>query len=621
MKGDGAIFGKVMDIRITGRVVTGNRIGRSMGFPTANLAIGADLPLRNGAYAARVYIEGRCYAALINIGYKPTVCEDAERTLEAHILGLSEDLYGREITVEPVRFLRAERKFDSIDELHRQIEQDRIEAERCFEGDECVKNRNSIHIKTEKKMYLDLSLPYKVADIGLSDWGRKEIEIAEKEMPGLMAVRKKYSKEKPLRGARITGSLHMTIQTAVLIETLVELGAEVRWASCNIFSTQDHAAAAIAKTGVPVFAWKGESLEEYWWCTAMALNFPGGKGPNLIVDDGGDATLLIHKGYAAENDSSVLDQKATCHEEEVILNTLKALLAEDPQRWHRTVAEVKGVSEETTTGVHRLYQMQSRGELLFPAINVNDSVTKSKFDNLYGCRESLADGIKRATDVMLAGKVVVVCGFGEVGKGCATSMRSYGARVIVTEIDPICALQAAMEGFEVKTVEDALPEGNVFVTTTGNCDIIRIEHMEQMRDQAIVCNIGHFDNEIQMDKLNAYPGIVRTEIKPQVDKYTFPDGHSIFILAEGRLVNLGCATGHPSFVMSNSFTNQTLAQIELWTKPMAVDVYRLPKHLDEEVARLHLDSLGVHLTRLTQKQADYIGVPVEGPYKADFYRY
>ena len=613
-----------MKFRITGKVVTGNRIGRRMGFPTPNLTVLAYVSLQDGVYAARVYVDGRCYAALVNIGYKPTVCKDSARTLEAHILDFSGDLYGREISVEPIRFLREEQKFGSIDELHRQIERDRIEANACFGigiCDECDEDKRNNHIKSEGKMYLDLNLPYKVADISLSDWGRKEIEIAEKEMPGLMAVRKKYSKEKPLRGARITGSLHMTIQTAVLIETLVELGAEVRWASCNIFSTQDHAAAAIAKAGVPVFAWKGESLEEYWWCTAMALSFPEGKGPNLIVDDGGDATLLIHKGYAAENDPSVLDHEASCHEEAVIMNTLKALLAEDLQRWHRTVSEVKGVSEETTTGVHRLYQMQGRGELLFPAINVNDSVTKSKFDNLYGCRESLADGIKRATDVMLAGKVVVVCGYGDVGKGCATSMRSYGARVIVTEIDPICALQAAMEGFEVKTVEDALPEGNVYVTTTGNCDIIRIEHMERMRDQAIVCNIGHFDNEIQMDKLNAYPGIVRTEIKPQVDKYTFPDGHSIFILAEGRLVNLGCATGHPSFVMSNSFTNQTLAQIELWTKPMAVDVYRLPKHLDEEVARLHLDSLGVHLTRLTQKQADYIGVPVDGPYKADFYRY
>ena len=470
-------------------------------------------------------------------------------------------------------------------------------------------------------MLTNQNIPYKIADISLADWGRKEIEMAEKEMPGLMSIRRKYSAQKPLKGARISGSLHMTIQTAVLIETLVELGADVRWCSCNIFSTQDHAAAAIAATGVPVFAWKGESLEEYWWCTAMALSFPGGKGPNLIVDDGGDATLLIHKGYKAENDASTLDGTPGSQEERVIIDTLRTLLKEDPDKWHRTVAEWKGVSEETTTGVHRLYQMQARGELLVPAINVNDSVTKSKFDNLYGCRESLADGIKRATDVMIAGKVVVVCGYGDVGKGCAMSMRSYGARVIVTEIDPICALQASMEGFEVKTVEEALPEGNIYVTTTGNRDIIRVEHMERMRDQAIVCNIGHFDDEIQMAGLEAYPGIVKTEIKPQVDKYSFPDGHAIFVLAEGRLVNLGCATGHPSFVMSNSFCNQTLAQIELWTKKLDTAVYRLPKQLDEEVARLHLESLGVHLTRLTQEQADYIGVPVEGPYKADFYRY
>ena len=470
-------------------------------------------------------------------------------------------------------------------------------------------------------MLIDKNLPYKVADIKLADWGRKEIEIAEKEMPGLMAIRKKFSADKPLKGARIMGSLHMTIQTAVLIETLVELGAEVRWCSCNIFSTQDHAAAAIAEAGVPVFAWKGESLEEYWWCTAMALTFEGSKGPNLIVDDGGDATLMVHKGYAAENDPSSLDYTPSSHEEKVIIATLKQLLQEDNTKWHRTIADLKGVSEETTTGVHRLYQMQEKGELLIPAINVNDSVTKSKFDNLYGCRESLADGIKRATDVMIAGKVVVVCGYGDVGKGCARSMASYGARVIITEIDPICALQAAMEGFEVKTVEETLGEGNIYVTTTGNCDIIRIEHMEKMRDQAIVCNIGHFDNEIQMDKLESFPGIKKVEIKPQVDKYTFPNGNSIFILAEGRLVNLGCATGHPSFVMSNSFSNQTLAQIDLWSHPHEVGVYRLPKHLDEEVARLHLESVGAHLTKLTQKQADYIGVKVEGPYKPEHYRY
>lgn len=464
-------------------------------------------------------------------------------------------------------------------------------------------------------------LSYKVADLSLADFGRKEIEIAEHEMPGLMSVRKKYAQEKPLKGARITGSLHMTIQTAVLIETLVELGADVRWASCNIFSTQDHAAAAIAAAGIPVFAWKGETLEEYWWCTEMALRFPEGKGPNLIVDDGGDASLLVHMGYKAENDSKTIDKKGENHEEQVILDTLNRILKEDNGRWHRTVAELKGISEETTTGVHRLYQMMERGELLVPAINVNDSVTKSKFDNLYGCRESLADGIKRATDVMIAGKVVVILGYGDVGKGCAKSMRSYGARVLVTEIDPICALQAAMEGFEVTTMEEAVKEGNIFVTTTGNCDVITIEHMEQMKDQAIVCNIGHFDNEIQVDKLISYPGIRHTNIKPQVDKYTFPKGNSLFLLAEGRLVNLGCATGHPSFVMSNSFTNQTLAQIDLWKNNYKVGVYRLPKYLDEEVARLHLEQIGVKLTKLTPKQADYIGVSIDGPFKPEHYRY
>lgn len=464
-------------------------------------------------------------------------------------------------------------------------------------------------------------LPYKVADISLAEFGRKEIEIAEHEMPGLMAIRKKYTSEKPLKGARVMGSLHMTIQTAVLIETLVELGADVRWASCNIFSTQDHAAAAIAAAGVPVFAWKGETLEEYWWCTEMALRFPDGKGPNLIVDDGGDASLLVHLGYQAENDSSVIERKGSNREEQIILDTLKRILSEDNLRWHRTIAEMKGISEETTTGVHRLYQMMEKGELLVPAINVNDSVTKSKFDNLYGCRESLADGIKRATDVMIAGKVVVVLGYGDVGKGCAHSMRSYGARVIVTEIDPICALQAAMEGFEVTTMEEAVKEGNIFVTTTGNCDVITIEHMKQMKDQAIVCNIGHFDNEIQVDALVNYPGIEHINIKPQVDKYTFPEGNSLFLLAEGRLVNLGCATGHPSFVMSNSFSNQTLAQIELWKNNYEVGVYRLPKHLDEEVARLHLEQLGVKLTVLTEKQANYIGVSVDGPYKPEHYRY
>ena len=464
-------------------------------------------------------------------------------------------------------------------------------------------------------------MDYKVADISLAEWGRKEIEISEKEMPGLMALRAKYGKEKPLKGAKIMGSLHMTIQTAVLIETLVELGADVRWCSCNIFSTQDHAAAAIAQSGVPVFAWKGETMEEYWWCTNKALSFPNGEGPDLIVDDGGDATLLIHKGYAAENNPALLDKTPESAEESIILQTLKAVQAEDNQKWHNILKRLKGVSEETTTGVHRLYQMMERGELLIPAINVNDSVTKSKFDNLYGCRESLADGIKRATDVMIAGKVVVVCGYGDVGKGCARSMRGYGARVIVTEIDPICALQASMEGFEVTTLQDALKEGNIYVTTTGNCDVITAEDMAQMKSEAIVCNIGHFDNEIQVERLEKWPGIKKINIKPQVDKYIYPDGHCIYLLAEGRLVNLGCATGHPSFVMSNSFTNQTLAQIELWTKNYEVGVYRLPKTLDEEVARLHLDNIGVKLTKLTKKQADYIGVDVEGPYKADHYRY
>ena len=466
-------------------------------------------------------------------------------------------------------------------------------------------------------------LKYKVADISLADWGRKEIEIAEKEMPGLMALREKYGKQKPLKGVRISGSLHMTIQTAVLIETLTELGANVRWASCNIFSTQDHAAAAIAKRGIPVFAWKGETSEEYWWCTTQALSFPDGKGPQLVVDDGGDATFLIHKGYRAETDPSVLNAKPETQEEAVILKVLKDILKEDSTKWHRTVEEWQGVSEETTTGVHRLYQMMEKGELLIPAINVNDSVTKSKFDNLYGCRESLADGIKRATDVMIAGKVVVVLGYGDVGKGCAKSMKSYGARVIITEIDPICALQAAMEGFEVAPVEDTLHEGNIYVTTTGNKDVITIDHMTKMKDQAIVCNIGHFDNEIQVDKLENYSGIKKVTIKPQVDKYIFPDGHEIFLLAEGRLVNLGCATGHPSFVMSNSFTNQTLAQIDLWKNHGKYEkkVYRLPKYLDEEVARLHLEKIGVKLTKLTKEQAEYINVPVEGPYKAEYYRY
>ncbi len=465
------------------------------------------------------------------------------------------------------------------------------------------------------------TLPYKVADMNLAEFGRKEIEIAEKEMPGLMSIRQKQASEKPLKGARIMGSLHMTIQTAVLIETLADLGADVRWASCNIFSTQDHAAAAIAAAGIPVFAWKGESLEEYWWCTAQALNFPGGLGPNIIVDDGGDATLLIHKGYEAEDDASILEVKASSREEQVIYDTLKGILTEDHGRWHRTVPEIRGVSEETTTGVHRLYQMMEQGKLLFPAINVNDSVTKSKFDNLYGCRESLADGIKRATDVMVAGKVVVVAGYGDVGKGCAHSMKSYGARVIVTEIDPICALQAAMEGFEVSTMEKVVKQGNIFVTTTGNKDVITADNMASMKDQAIVCNIGHFDNEIQVEQLENWEGIEKINIKPQVDKYLYEDGHAIFLLAEGRLVNLGCATGHPSFVMSNSFSNQTLAQLELWKKEYETDVYMLPKHLDEEVARLHLEQLGVKLTTLTPEQAEYLGVNVEGPYKPEHYRY
>ena len=462
---------------------------------------------------------------------------------------------------------------------------------------------------------------YKVKDITLADFGRKEIEIAEKEMPGLMATREKYGPAKPLAGARVAGSLHMTIQTAVLIETLVALGADVRWASCNIFSTQDHAAAAIAATGVPVFAWKGETLEEYWWCTKQALTWPDGKGPNLIVDDGGDATLVIHRGYAAENDAAILDEPTDNKELQIINNLLKDVLTEDGQFWHKMVAEWKGVSEETTTGVHRLYQMEKENKLLVPAINVNDSVTKSKFDNIYGCRESLVDGIKRATDTMVAGKVAVVCGYGDVGKGSAEALASHKARIVITEIDPICALQALMAGYEVATMEDALAVGDIFVTTTGNCDVITADHMSRMKDQAIVCNIGHFDNEIQVEKLNNWPGIEKVNIKPQVDKYIYPDGHAIYMLAEGRLVNLGCATGHPSFVMSNSFTNQTLAQIDLWTNNREIGVYTLPKHLDEEVARLHLAKLGAKLTQLTQEQADYIGVPVEGPFKPDWYRY
>lgn len=465
------------------------------------------------------------------------------------------------------------------------------------------------------------TLPCKVADASLADFGRKEIEIAEHEMPGLMALREKYADAAPLKGARIMGSLHMTIQTAVLIETLTALGAEVRWCSCNIYSTQDHAAAAIAADGVGVYAWKGESLEDYWWCTLQAMNFTEGRLPNLIVDDGGDATLMIHLGVQAEKDATVLDTPSTSGDEAALKAVLKAVLKERPGMWTKLAAGMRGVSEETTTGVHRLYQMMERGELLFPAFNVNDSVTKSKFDNLYGCRESLADGIKRATDVMIAGKVCVVAGYGEVGKGCAQSMRSYGARVIVTEIDPICALQAAMEGFEVLTMDEAAPLGNIFVTTTGNIDVITTAHMAAMPDQAIVCNIGHFDSEIQVDALKKLEGIRVVNIKPQVDSYIFSDGHRITLLADGRLVNLGCATGHPSFVMSNSFTNQTLAQMELFARKYEVGVYRLPKHLDEEVARLHLERIGVHLTKLTQAQADYIGVSVDGPYKAEHYRY
>jgi adenosylhomocysteinase len=468
-----------------------------------------------------------------------------------------------------------------------------------------------------------LTHEFQVKDLALAEWGRKSIEISEHEMPGLMSLRRKYGASKPLKGVRVTGSLHMTIETAVLIETLVELGASVRWASCNIFSTQDQAAAAIAAAGVCVFAWKGETLEEYWDCTYKALSHPGGKGPQLIVDDGGDATLLIHKGYELENGDNWVNTPSEKHEEQVIKDLLKRIHKDNQTRWHDMVKEWKGVSEETTTGVHRLYQMMAAGKLLVPAINVNDSVTKSKFDNLYGCRESLADGIKRATDVMVAGKVAVICGYGDVGKGSSHSLRGFGARVIVTEVDPINALQAAMEGFEVTTIEETLGIGDIYVTCTGNCDIITLEHMEKMKDQAIVCNIGHFDNEIQVDRLNERKGVQRLNIKPQVDRYTFPDGRCIYMLAEGRLVNLGCATGHPSFVMSNSFTNQVLAQLDLWNGRASykVGVYRLPKKLDEEVARLHLEKIGVKLTKLTKRQADYIGVPIEGPYKAEHYRY
>lgn len=474
-------------------------------------------------------------------------------------------------------------------------------------------------------MVLDLmeTDQYKIKDIHLADYGRKEIVLAEKEMPGLMAVQEKYGLDKPLQNARIMGSLHMTIQTAVLIKTLRALGARVRWASCNIYSTQDHAAAAIAKEGIPVFAWKGETLKDYWWCTQRALDFGDGNGPELIVDDGGDATLMIHKGFEVEEHPTLLEKEYSNEPEDFreLMNTLKEVYKQDPTRWHNTVQEIKGASEETTTGVHRLYQMMEQDLLLFPAYNVNDSVTKSKFDNLYGCRESLADGIKRGTDVMVAGKIIVICGYGDVGKGCAQSMKGFGARVLVTEIDPICALQASMEGYEVLRVEDAVEYADIFVTATGNKDVIRVEHMEKMKDGAIVCNIGHFDNEIQVEKLEKYPGIEEENIKPQVDKFTFPDGHSIILLSRGRLVNLGNATGHPSFVMSNSFTNQCLAQMQLWKTNHEIGVYMLPKHLDEEVARLHLAKLGVKLTLLTKEQADYIGIPLNGPFKPEYYRY
>jgi adenosylhomocysteinase len=464
---------------------------------------------------------------------------------------------------------------------------------------------------------------YKVADLSLADWGRKEISIAEKEMPGLMAIREKYAPGKPLQGVRITGSLHMTIQTAVLIETLVQLGATVRWASCNIFSTQDHAAAAVAKSGISVFAWKGESLEEYWWCTYQAVSHADGKGPQLVIDDGGDATLLIHKGYELEEGSDWAKSPSANKEESVIKDLLLEIQRENPYRWHELVKGWRGVSEETTTGVHRLYKMFQEGRLLVAAINVNDSVTKSKFDNLYGCRHSLVDGLNRALDVMIAGKVAVVCGYGDVGKGCAQSLCGQGARVIITEIDPINALQAAMEGYEVTTIENTLGRGDIYISTTGNIDVIMFDHMARMKDQAVVANIGHFDNEIQVDRLNTATGVKRTNIKPQVDKYTFADGHEIFLLAEGRLVNLGCATGHPSFVMSNSFSNQVLAQLDLWKNrdTYKVGVYVLSKKLDEEVARLHLEKIGVELTKLTQNQADYLGVPVDGPYKSEHYRY
>lgn len=468
---------------------------------------------------------------------------------------------------------------------------------------------------------VDANIPYRIRDIKLANSGYKQIELAEHEMPGLVNIRKKYAEEKPLKGARITGSLHMTTETAVLIKTLVALGADVRWASCNIYSTVDEAAAAVADMGVPVFAWKGETLDEYWWCTAQALSFPGNKGPNLIVDDGGDATVMVSLGYEAENDPSILEGEFTQWDEVALINRLKDIQKDDSKKWTNTKKELRGTSEETTTGVHRLYQRRDNGTLYFPAMNVNDSITKSKFDNLYGNRESLIDGIKRATDVMLAGKKAVVCGYGGVGKGCAQGLSAYGAKVTVTETDPICALQAAMEGFEVQLMDDMAAEGDIFVTATGNKGVITVEHMKQMKEKAIVCNIGHFDNEIEVEKLEETEGVKKENIKPQVDQYIFEDGHSIILLAGGRLVNLGCATGHPSFVMSNSFSNQVLAQLDLWQNDRDLDVYRLPKELDEEVARAHLDHVGVKLTKMTPEQSEYIGIPIDGPYKAEHYTY
>jgi adenosylhomocysteinase len=492
----------------------------------------------------------------------------------------------------------------------------------CSQSDDRPTKKSINEEKEMKFLKVDSKLSHRIADPSLANWGREEMHLAENEMPGLMAIRKKYGPKKPLRGLKISGSLHMTIQTAMLIETLKKLGGDIRWASCNIFSTQDHAAAAIAKANsAAVFAWKGESLEEYWWCTEQALTWPDGTGPHLIVDDGGDATLFVHEGVRIEKDPSILNQPLENKEMKIIRERLAYGLKRSPRHWQEVATDIRGVSEETTTGVHRLYQMAKAGELLFPAINVNDSVTKSKFDNLYGCRESLADGIKRATDIMIAGKVVVICGYGDVGKGCAQSMRGFGARVIIVEIDPICALQAAMEGYEVTTLDDCVARGDVFITATGCCDVITGRHMEKMNNEAIVCNIGHFDSEIDMHYIENTPGCVKRTIKPQVDKWTLRSGRSIIILAEGRLVNLGCATGHASFVMSNSFTNQCLAQLDLAAKSRKPDVYTLPKKLDEEVARLHLKRLGVKLSRLTKKQAEYLHVPTDGPFKPDYYRY